>query len=265
MRGIKDVRSSISKISICLDQLDSNIEERDRLINLLKLTPSSNDNYDLVTLLGRIRKYLGYLQDDLISLIERGENESSLTAEFKDMVSRFQYLTQKLSNDLTIDILEYEFERKELPKSKDAVKSVRFKDNPEHPEEDLKSELMGSQPFQPYHDDDQNTETESFDNESNQQMFALHAQRLLEQDQSLDSLHDSIQRQHSMGLTINNELDNHLIILNDLEQGVDGSYQRLNTATNRLNDFRRKCKENGSMITIIVLTVILILLLVVLN
>lgn len=54
-------------------------------------------------------------------------------------------------------------------------------------------------------------------------------------------------------------------MLNDLELGVERSQFMLNNATNKLKSFRQKCRENGSLVTIVVLTVILILLLVVLN
>ena len=68
-----------------------------------------------------------------------------------------------------------------------------------------------------------------------------------------------------MSQDINHELDDQLIILNDLEQGVDLSLGRLNSANTRLRHFRTLMRENGSLVTICTLTVILILLLVILN
>lgn len=48
MSGVKDIKSLINKTKSYLDQLDSVVEERDRLISVLKLVPSSNDNLDLI-------------------------------------------------------------------------------------------------------------------------------------------------------------------------------------------------------------------------
>lgn len=119
----------------------------------------------------------------------------------------------------------------------------------------------------PYRDDENDTSSiaSSFDLQSNQQIFAQHQQQLLEQDDNLDILHLSVRRQHQMGLGINDEVDEHIILLNDLEQGIDTAHARLNRATNRLKSFQKLCKENGSLVTIVVLTIILIVLLVVLN
>lgn len=87
----------------------------------------------------------------------------------------------------------------------------------------------------------------------------------MRQDQDLDTLHQLISRQFSMGQDINQELDDQLIILNDLEQGVDQSLSRLDLANRRIRTFRNLMRENGSLVTICTLSIILILLLVVLN
>lgn len=91
-------------------------------------------------------------------------------------------------------------------------KSVRFKDTPD---DNDASELMGTRHvFKPYKDDPD--EQESSEELSNHQMFAQHQQTMMRQDQDLDTLHQLISRQFSMGQDINQELDDQLIILNDL-------------------------------------------------
>lgn len=117
--------------------------------------------------------------------------------------------------------------------------------------------------FKPYKDDPD--EQESSEELSNHQMFAQHQQTMMRQDQDLDTLHQLISRQFSMGQDINQELDDQLIILNDLEQGVDQSLSRLDLANRRIRTFRNLMRENGSLVTICTLSIILILLLVVLN
>ncbi|KAK6199188.1 uncharacterized protein RJT21DRAFT_121487 [Scheffersomyces amazonensis] len=277
---VKDVKISLGKVQIYLEELSSSIEERERLISVLKLTPSSNDNYDLISLLQKLSKYLRYLQDDLEVLVRRDRSIiDEHIGQFRVLALKYNELVEQVSKEATIDVEEYKFNlnltlgANSIPKSvKDTTgsKSVRFKDDIDEDNDILRNELMGTRAFKPYSDNDNNStdidsEAESFDAQSNQQMFAQHQQTLNEQDSDLDLLHQSIRRQHSMGMTINEELDDQLIILNDLESGIDRAQSRLSSATRRLNEFRKTCKENGSLVTIIVLTVILVLLLVVLN
>lgn len=280
MPSLKDIQTSINKASIYLYELESTIEERQRLVQILKLTPSNNDNYDLINLLERILKHLNYLQDDLNNLATKGEDTEKFEQEFKYLVKNYASLIDELQDD-ELDVQPYTFELKTIDKPqlvKRDSKSVRFKDNLEdqqvqeqpqqsHQEFENRQQLMGSRAYEPYSDhvNDSSTDVESFDAQSNQQIYAQHQQQLLQQDDDLEFLHQLIRNQHQIGITINSELDDHMIILNDLEQGVDNAAFRLNNARNKLADFRRRCQENGSLVTIVTLTAILILLLVVLN
>ncbi|KAG7192160.1 uncharacterized protein KQ657_002525 [Scheffersomyces spartinae] len=266
MSYIQDIKTTLTKLGVYVDQLENDIEERDRLVHVLLLSPSSNDNNDMINLMINLEKYFTYLQDDLLR--KRNIRDESILQEFKSLVKRYEQALEYFITDATIDISEYKFVSKELSLTKpEAIetsiiepssKSVRFQDEVEYQES--RSDLMGTRTFNNVYSD-----SESFDNTNNQQLFAQHQQALLQQDEDLDILHESVRRQHSMGVVINEELDDHLIILNDLERGVDQSQLRLGSAGNRLRSFRQKCKENGSMITIVVLTIILVLLLVVLN
>lgn len=269
--SIKDVRTSINRLIVQVEEVESTLEERDRLINVLTLTPSNNDNFELINLIQKLLKHMEYAQDDLIEIVGNGIQVDDLLAQFQGLTLRYEDIVYLLGQEkeLFVDTDEYRFIVKEIKKKalrEQGPKTVRFKDEEDVQEENLRTELMGTRLFKPYNDEDDSTaDAESFDNVTNLQMFAQHQQQLLEQDDDLDVLHLSIQRQHEMGRNINTELDDHLILLNDLEQGVETSSYRLNSATHRLNDFRRRAKENGSLVTIILLTVILVVLLVVLN
>ncbi|KAK6462426.1 hypothetical protein DFJ63DRAFT_154432 [Scheffersomyces coipomensis] len=278
--SIRDIKVSLGKVQVYLEELSSSLEERERLVSVLKLTPSANDNYDLITLFQKLFKYLNYLKDDLEIMNKRDKiNVEELNGQFQTVISRYNQLWHQASEDGSIDVGEFKFNHitittstiKTTKSTKEVgQKSVRFQDDVEADDDHLRNELMGTRSFRPYTDaeggeSDMGTDTESFDTQTNQQMFAQHQQIIHEQDSDLDLLHESVRRQHSMGMAINTELDDHIIILNDLESGIDQAQYRLNTATRRLNDFRKTCKENGSLVTIVVLTVILILLLVVLN
>ena len=263
MSGVKDIKSLINKTRSYLDQLDSVIEERDRLITILKLVPSSNDNLDLINSLNKVIKSLNYIQKDIINLSKNGspkpEIYEELVSNFEDLYNRYDQLTNTLTGDIYVDINEYGFEKLDISKVNIPGKSVRFSDKVE--ETSPVPEIQ--QHFKPYRDDEESVA--SFESQTNPQMFAQHQQQLISQDEDLGVLHDSVRRQHSMGLHINEEIDDHLIMLNDLELGVERSQFMLNSATNKLKSFRQKCRENGSLVTIVVLTVILIVLLVVLN
>lgn len=261
----KDIKAQLAKVAAYLDQLGGMIEERDRLVTSLKLAPSLADNLDLINILAKIQSTLRYLLSDISA------GFFDYAADFATAVDSYTALLAQLASDQYVDAHEYAFTEKvdvqdDVGPSK---KSVRFKDYDFEEEDDdttqMRNELMGTaNNFKPYRDEPDRNSLLSVDT-TNQEMFAQHQQQLMEQDLNLDTLHQSIRTQHNMGLTINDELDEHLIILSDLERGVDASGSLLRRATNGIHDFRRKVRENGSLVTIIVLTVILILLLVVLN
>lgn len=263
----KNIKTQQTKIKSHLDQLSGLLEERSRLTNVLKLTPSQSDNLDLISLLAKIQTELKYQRQDISCGFA-----SEFASDFGKVVDSYTDLLSGLSQDSYIDTQEYVFTDKvaEDPEPGNK-KSVRFKDYGNEDEVDdtaqMRNQLMGTLGnFRPYRDEPEEDRNSLLSvDTSNQELFAQHQQQLLEQDQSLDQLHDLVRVQHSMGVTINEELDDHLILLSDLERGVDGSSARLRRATNNIRDFRRMVRENGSLVTIIVLTVILILLLVVLN
>lgn len=269
---ITDIRNLILRTKPLLNQLESQIDERDRLITVLKLEPSSNDNYDLINQLSKIVQNLSLIQLD----IHKQEVNDTVTNDFKELAGKYEAAISGLEKDMYVNINDYKFKVSLPDKGKDSIsveaegsnngqasrKTVRFKDETE---EDLRNELMGTKSFKPYRDDESEQDNNSINDLNNHQLFAKHQQQILDQDQDLDVLHDSVRLQKSMGQNINDEIDSHLIMLNDLERGVDNSHVHLTNTNNRLTDFRTKVQENGSLITIITLTVILILLLVVLN
>lgn len=239
------------------------------MISVLKLSPSQSDNLDLINLLAKIQTELKYQRQDIASGFA-----AEFAHDFSATVDSYSLLLTELNADPYVDTQEYLFTEKiatEVVESA-ARKSVRFKDydgsDDAEDTEQLRSQLMGtSTNFRPYRDEEEEADRNTLlsVDTTNQELFAQHQQQLLEQDQSLDQLHDLVRIQHSMGRSIGDELDEHIIILNDLERGVDNSANRLGRASNNIREFQRKVRENGSLATIIVLTVILILLLVVLN
>lgn len=260
MASIKNIKNLIRKTSLHIEQLESTNEERDRLIRVLKLTPSSNDNYDLTGSLSKSLKNFKYIEHDISDICQKGdikaEEYEELIEAFKELVHRYNVVFESLKDDEFLDTEEFEYKLPDLPELSIPTKTVRFMDDVE-----VSNDHDGDV-YQPYRDDESVATLESV---PDRQIFAQHQQQILTQDENLGFLHDSVKRQHQMGVDINHEIDDHLILLNDLEEGVERSHHLLNNATRRIKSFRQKCRENGSLVTIIVLTIILILLLVMLN
>jgi len=93
----------------------------------------------------------------------------------------------------------------------------------------------------------------------------LQAQRRMmnEQDDELDRLSHSINRQRDISLQINDELDVHTGLLEELDTDLDHTESRLGGARRRLDKFAKGAKENGSTVTIALLILVLLVLIVV--
>ncbi|EPS40241.1 hypothetical protein H072_5969 [Dactylellina haptotyla CBS 200.50] len=99
----------------------------------------------------------------------------------------------------------------------------------------------------------------------NQQVYTLHQRIMEEQDGTLDRLSESITRQRELSIQIGDELDSQGELLDDLDDGVDRAQRRITSARKRLDTFAKKAKDNGSMITIVVLIIVLVLLIAILK
>jgi syntaxin 8 len=66
-----------------------------------------------------------------------------------------------------------------------------------------------------------------------------------EQDQHLDNLSHSINRQHHISLQINDELDVHHGLLQDLDADIDRTQGRLSNARKKLDRVARGVKNNS--------------------
>ncbi|KPM41191.1 hypothetical protein AK830_g5368 [Neonectria ditissima] len=138
-------------------------------------------------------------------------------------------------------------------------KTVRFSDTPSSPSEEL---------FGRYRDDpveDQPGYADETVNMSNQQLHQYHSQVLEEQDEQLDRLGETIGRQREISMQIGEELDSHVILLDEVDGLVDRQQTRLDRANRALTKISRGAKENSQMTIIIVLIIILILLIAILK
>lgn len=79
-------------------------------------------------------------------------------------------------------------------------------------------------------------------------ILAEQQQIMLDQDDSLDRLSESIGRQRELSIQIGDELDSQGELLEDLDGMVDRSRGRLDGARRRLDRFSKKARENGMFI-----------------
>jgi syntaxin 8 len=138
-------------------------------------------------------------------------------------------------------------------------KSVRFTDNP--PDDDDSANRAA---LFPYRDDPSDADAPpNHSHLDNQQIHEYHSQVLRDQDDQLDRLGESIGRQRELSMQIGQELDDHVMLLDDVEEGVDRHQAQFNRARGRLDRFSRKAKENWSLTIIVALIIILVLLIVI--
>jgi len=84
-----------------------------------------------------------------------------------------------------------------------------------------------------------------------------------EQDDHLDRLSQSVNRQHHISLQINDEIDVHAGLLEELDTDVDRTHSRLGGARRRLDRFAQGAKENSSAVAIGVIILILLILIII--
>jgi syntaxin 8 len=81
----------------------------------------------------------------------------------------------------------------------------------------------------------------------NQQVLQLHERVMEEQDESLDRLSQSIHSQRELSIQIGDELDDHVRLLDGVDELVDRHQSRLEGAKKRLNHIARTAKDHGML------------------
>ncbi|PPQ74305.1 hypothetical protein CVT26_004150 [Gymnopilus dilepis] len=120
--------------------------------------------------------------------------------------------------------------------------------------------LLSNPTFAPYTDDPE----QGYGVEPPDSHTLLQSQQFImqEQDQQLDRLSHSISRQHNLSVQINEELDVHHGLLQELDAEVDRIEGRLGRARRKLDQVAKGAKENGSVVAIGVLIFILLILII---
>ncbi|KIM43594.1 hypothetical protein M413DRAFT_443509 [Hebeloma cylindrosporum] len=200
----------------------------------------------------QIKRNLGQLRVGIIAL----EAKEGSTAEAAKLL-RNQYDRMRA--------MLWEEEREEIPGLEVEERSPSISPEPEPvlppgPTHNARDSLLSQPTFAPYTDDPE----QGFGVEPPEPATMLHTQKFImqEQDQHLDNLSHSINRQHHISLQINDELDVHHGLLQDLDADVDRTQSRLGKARKKLDRVAKGVKNNGSVVAIGVLIFILLILII---
>ncbi|CAO3665273.1 unnamed protein product [Rhizopus stolonifer] len=79
----------------------------------------------------------------------------------------------------------------------------------------------------------------------NGQILQLQQRIMDDQDQDLDGLSDAIRRQRELGLSIGDELESHAILIDETEEMVNCTDEKLRKAKKKLDHVGRKVKDNS--------------------
>ncbi|SMN21483.1 similar to Saccharomyces cerevisiae YAL014C SYN8 Endosomal SNARE related to mammalian syntaxin 8 [Maudiozyma saulgeensis] len=274
----------VLKLTYETEKLADIVEERNRLIQTVRISPSANDNEKLIQQVQKTYRLVNSLYDQC--------QKHALSQSDIESIRDCMVTYRRSINDVeepSFDIRQYFFDKEfvdapivnsnvsgteETGIQSREVKKVRFSDNAQE-NKPVSPEIQASDMhFKPYFDDNEedtlSTSASSNGNGidadvSNRELFIEQQQRLMTQDADIDTLATSVQRAHGISLDIHHEVeDQNVGLLTDLENMVDTSDRNLQRAKRRLEVFQRTARENGPCTTIILLIIILILLLVLL-
>lgn len=257
------------QLFLLADHIKLSLLERQRAISLN--LPSNAQN-------GQISRSLEQLRSGIESLESQVEDTSDesitsqlprLKTQLAELTSQFDRASPNTSTTVTKpndSSLSPDFAaaqtKRPAPKPRQASKSVRFSDNPSS---DTAEDANRAALF-PYRDDPGTADPDAAPDHShldNQQIHEYHSQVIRDQDDQLDRLGASIGRQRELSMQIGDELDGQVMLLDDVEEGVDRHTAQFVRARGRLDRFSRKARENWSLTIIVVLIVILVLLIVI--
>ncbi|KAF2032028.1 hypothetical protein EK21DRAFT_62011 [Setomelanomma holmii] len=252
------------QLFLLADHIKLSLLERQRAISL-NLSPNSQD--------GQVSRSLEQLRSGIESLESQVEDTADesitsqlprLKAQLTELTSQFDRNTNTTSPTLTKPndpSLSSDFAAA-TSKTRHASKSVRFSDNPSASTTATSDDPNRAALF-PYRDDPDPDITPDQSHLDNQQIHEYHSQVIRDQDDQLDQLGASIGRQRELSMQIGDELDGQVMLLDDVEEGVDRHTAQFRRARGRLDRFSRKARENWSLTVIVVLIVILVLLIII--
>lgn len=249
------------QLFLLADHIKLSLLERQRAISL-NLSPNTQD-VQISRSLDQLRSGIESLESQVADKLDEAISSQlpRLKSQLNDLTSQFSSssaeatsptLTSPNNPSLSSDFAAAQ------KKPRNVSKSVRFTDNPSSSDEDPnRAQLF------PYRDNPSEDESPDQSHLDNQQIHEYHSQVIRDQDDQLDRLGESIGRQRELSMQIGNELDGQVLLLDDVEEGVDRHTGQLRRARGRLDRFSKKARDNWSLTIIVVLIIILVLLIVI--
>ncbi|KAF9465867.1 hypothetical protein BDZ94DRAFT_1252436 [Collybia nuda] len=237
---------SLARLTSLSTQTLSLLLERQRLHTLPSFSTSDSHSTKPVSLhLPQITKNLNKLRVGILDL----EGKEGRSEAVRLLRSQHERMRGMLNGEGDVESLDPEVEdTTSLTPSPPTTPPSDFPPNP--PAKD------GESLYSPYTDDPEAGYEPGMIMETQRQMMD-------EQDVHLDRLAHSISRQHHISLQINDELDVHTGLLQELDTDLDRTESRLTGARRRLDQVAKGAKENGSMVTIALLILVLLILIII--
>jgi syntaxin 8 len=272
--------TNISELNLLIDYIKLSLLERQRAISL-NLDPNSND--------GQISRSLDQLQSGISALESQSQwddplHPSSDQQEYTILPCLLNASKQKLthqpsraqdqlnslktqytallsnfhasSSNTTLNDPILSTDSAEQTKPSKASKSVRFTDSPDDPN---RSSLFPAH----YTDDPSDSAVPDQSNLTNEQINTYHTQVIRSQDEQLDRLGESITRQRDLSIQIGDELDNHALMLDEVDERVDRHQSTLDRARNRLGRIAKGARDQWGLTCIVALIIILVVLIII--
>lgn len=253
------------QLFLLADHIKLSLLERQRAVSLN--LPSHSQDSQISRSLEQLRSGIEALESQV-----QDTSDESITSQLPRLRTQFTELSSQFSSSTSTTAsptvtqpndpsLAADFAAAKS-KPRNASKSVRFRDNDADAAADADRSALFNQPYRddPAHDPEAPPDQSHLDN---QQIHEYHSQVLRDQDDQLDTLSASIGRQRELSMQIGDELDGQVMLLDEVEEGVDRHEAQFRRARGRLDRFSRKARENWSLTVIIALIVILVLLIVI--
>ncbi|KAK3387286.1 hypothetical protein B0H63DRAFT_521346 [Podospora didyma] len=282
--------SNPNALLLLADHLKLSLLERQRA-KTLGLASDSQDGH-ISRSLEQFREGLEGLEKEVTRLQDEGEDEtkasrlastlSSLQKQYGDLTTQFHgfgstiasgTLTSPNDPSLAEDFIDAQSSTTSHGGGTSGTitkKSVRFSDATQDLEAQQQQSDDPRSALFPYRDDPADTagyrdQVESNPSISNVQIHQYHQQIIAEQDAQLDALGASISRQRELSMQIGDELDSHVVMLDESERVVDRHQGTLDRARRQVGRIARGASESRQMVAIVVLIIVLVLLIAVLK
>ncbi|CAI6254463.1 unnamed protein product [Periconia digitata] len=252
------------QLFLLADHIKLSLLERQRAISLN--LPSTSQDAQISRSLEQLRSGIESLESQTADADDESISSQlpRLRTQLADLTSQFSSSTNPATTSTATTTpndpsLAPDFSAASSKKPRQPSKSVRFTDS----NDDDQAQDPNRAALFPYRDDPDPDAAPDHTALSNQQIHDYHSRVMEEQDDQLNELGMSIGRQRELSMQIGDELDGQVMLLDDVEEGVDRHTAQFTRARGRLDRFSRKARENWSLTVIVVLIVVLVLLIVI--